>query len=181
MKGKSSGGKWLSCVCARIKRRWAEHEKAMGGGGGVFMCLGLVRVFCCIHVQPCTPPPVCRSGSEWWRWWGVSVWLHLGLMHTFILHPQHRGEPWPLSIWAKGVGMSGNGFQAWGITWPETFFIESPMQWWFLFFFFLFHIWKWLIFVSHLMSISKTCVGCVGYVWYSLHMKYESFAPSKKN
>lgn len=27
---------------------------------------------------------------------GLSVWLHL--LHTFILHPLHRGELWPLSI-----------------------------------------------------------------------------------
>lgn len=90
-----------------------------------------VRVFwgrlcvCCIHVQPCTPPPqLVGAGVNDGGGGGVSVWLHLGLMHTFILlHSQNGGQPWPLSVRAKAVGMSGNGFQAWGITWPETFFV----------------------------------------------------------
>lgn len=36
---------------------------------------------------------------------GVSVWLHLVLLHTFILHSERWGEPWPLSIRAQGMGM----------------------------------------------------------------------------
>lgn len=44
---------------------------------------------------------------------GRSVWLHL--LHTFILHSQHTGELWPLSIPGWGMRISGNDFLAKGI------------------------------------------------------------------
>ncbi len=129
---KSSGGKWFG-VCIRVEI--SGHEREMVGC--VCMCVDGVKVcaiafllcvfVACVGGWLCSRPPfpqfvrVMEVG-------GGGCLSGCILLHTFILHPQHMGELWPLSIQARGMGMSGNGFQAWGIKWPGTFFTEGSMQ-----------------------------------------------------
>lgn len=61
------------------------------GGGGVVLCV-------------C----VCRGRGGWRGSVCLSVCLHL--LHTFILHPEHRAELWPLSVQAGGMRTSRDGF-----------------------------------------------------------------------
>lgn len=60
-------------------------------------------------------------------WGGVCLSGCIYCIHLYYTLSTGANSGLCLSV-HRGMGMSGNGFQAWGIKWPGTFFIESSMQ-----------------------------------------------------